>query len=254
MSALASRAEKNWLEANDFPSVLSDRRGEKPFERKLDAFCAVLEQEWATGVHGYFSFGLLEKSSVFRVAMATDGPVPRPASLVMTYHVSLEEAFNFMDDKGPIRSTTRKWCHRVYALQDMMPEGDGRQVPTQYLRAEPKIRELIRSKAPVVMLDVIAALAPKDCAAEHGLSEIVKAELTALLRQAHADGKAVVFMLGGNRPRTLAQKVYLKSPFTDYGLRCGYLRWRDGAGEPWASEKSMGNGRVIIGLQLPPEA
>merc|ERR1711924_361099 len=112
-----------------------------------------------------------------------------------------------------------------------MPEGDGRQVPTQHLRAEPKIRELIRSKVPVVMLDVIAALAPRECAAEHGLSEIVKAELTALLRQAHADGKAVVFMLGGNKPQTLAQKVYLKPPSTDNGLRCGYLRWRDGAGE-----------------------
>lgn len=108
----------------------------------------------------------------------------------------------------------------------------------------------MRSKAPVVMLESFAALAPRDKAKENGLSKIVKSELSNLLSEAKAQGKAVVFMCGGDNCYKLAKKVYLQPPFTDHGLRLGFLRWRESATEPWARERSWGD-RVIVGLQLP---
>jgi len=247
MAALASRSEMTWLEGLDTDFALQQRREENPCESKANAFCAVLGDMHSERVRGYFAHGLVQPTSLFRVSIATHGATPRPASLILTYLLPITEAFALMDSNGPIRKTRRKWRRRVYALQEIDKEGSGKQ-PVQSLRPEPQILELIRSKTPVVMLDAIAALAPRERAREHGLSEIVKAELAGLLYQAKALGQAVVFMLGGGKPQTLAQKVYLQPPFTDHGLRCGYLRWKDSTLESWASEKF---GRPMIGLQLP---
>merc|ERR1712232_894327 len=109
--------------------------------------------------------------------------------------------------------------------------------------------ELLCSRRPVMLLDVYAALAPRDEARKYGINKVVQSELVALLRNAKARGLAVVFMVGGDRD--LAEKVYLRPQFTEHGLRCGNLRWRDSPRGPWAREKLLWENRYIIGLQLP---
>jgi len=249
MAALASRKEKCWLEALDSEYTFNERRKEKPRERRSSTFCAVLEEMHSWRVRGTFAHALVRPKSCFRVSIATDGSTPRPASLLLTYYMPIAEVFALMDDGGPIRKSKSKWCHRAYALQEIMKTGDGRK-PAQDLCDEPVFRQLIRSKTPVVFLDSLASLAPRERAREHGLNEIVKAELMTLLQQSKALGQAVIFAVGGDHPHTLAQKVYMQAPFTDLGLRCGYLRWRDSIMQSWAPEKPK-EGRVLIGLQLP---
>ncbi|CAE7445704.1 unnamed protein product [Symbiodinium natans] len=115
-----------------------------------------------------------------------------------------------------------------------------------------RLRELMESKAPVVVLDVYCALAPKDRAKRHNLGPVVKAELSSLLRRSREKGQAVLFLVGGEHPAELAQKVYLQPQFTSIGgLMCGYLRWKPNATAPWEPPKLQGQRRVIFGLQLP---
>jgi len=249
MAVLASRKEKVWLEALDSEYEFEQRRKENPRERRSSTFCAVLEEMHSWRVRGYFAHALVRPKSLFRMSIATDGPTPRPASLLLTYFMPITEAFALMDDGGPIRKSKATWCRRSYALQEIMKNGDGRE-PAEDLRAEPVLRQLIHSKTPVVFLDSLASLAPRERAREHGLSEILKTELLTLLQQSKALGQAVIFAVGGDHPHTLAQKVYLQAPFTDHGLRCGYLRWRESIMQSWAPEKPK-DGRVLVGLQLP---
>lgn len=182
----------------------------------------------------------------------------RPASLLLTHSISFRTALAKMDGGGPLRNPPRKWCRREFAFQDLVfgefasgvsaPRGE--RCPARLLEVEPRITELFRSRAPVLFLDVVAALAPRGEAKELGVSDVVKVELSRLLREAKERGQPVVFMLGGDQPHVLAQKVYLRAPFTDFGLRCGYLRWREAAAEPWAREKPEDE-RVCLGIQMP---
>lgn len=123
--------------------------------------------------------------------------------------------------------------------------------PTKLLKPDKDLGKLMRSNQTVLMLDVISALGPREVARDQGLGKIVKAELNKLLADAKARGQVVIFCVGGEFPHLLAEKVYLQKPFTDGGLRCGYLRWRESTSEPWAREKGEYDGRVCLGLQLP---
>eukprot|EP00928_Gymnodinium_smaydae_P069899 TRINITY_DN5372_c0_g3_i2.p1 TRINITY_DN5372_c0_g3~~TRINITY_DN5372_c0_g3_i2.p1 ORF type:complete len:486 (-),score=92.15 TRINITY_DN5372_c0_g3_i2:331-1701(-) len=208
--------------------------------------------------HAYFTPKLVDRSAVLRIALAPS-PVPRPASLIVTYLATFGEALAQMDDNGPlrIRDCRPSWCRsagRQFALQELQTGVEigsrDERVPARLLKPEPKLRELLCSKTQVLVLEVYAALAPRHVSKEQGLSPIVKAELASVLREAKAAGRAVVFACGGEDPHKLAEKVYLQAPFTDFGLRCGYLRWRDSPDAPWSREKRW-DARVCIGVQLP---
>merc|ERR1719382_18614 len=101
-------------------------------------------------------------------------------------------------------------------------------MPAKALVAEPRLRELLESGAEVECVDAYVALAPRAIAAKEGLGDVIRAEFVELLRGAKAAGRAVVLQLGGNNAHLLARKVYLRPAFTQFGLRCGYLRWRSG--------------------------
>jgi hypothetical protein len=200
---------------------------------------------------------LLQPVSKYRLAFAIDDSMPRPASLLLTYDVTLCSAFELMDNNGPLPGSPERWrCLQHFALQELhhAPEGrDGTRYRRQQLRdlrPEQAIRDLVRSDVKVLFLDAFACLAPRSEARARGLGAIVREELAGMLREAKSRGQAVVFMLGGHDCDSLAHKVYLKKPFTDYGLRIGYLRWRDASSNSWDREKQV-DSRVCIGLQLP---
>jgi len=165
-----------------------------------------------------------------------------------------------MDSNGPFRAEAAEeaWCRvagRQFAFQEATSadlEGNrdaSERVPLATLKPDPQLLELFRSRKPVVYLDAIASLATREAAKEHGLSSIVKAELAALFKSAKDNGQAVVLQLGSDSPHTLAEKVYLRSPLAEYGLKCGYIRWRESEDAPWAREKPY-NDRCCLCLQM----
>jgi hypothetical protein len=185
----------------------------------------------------------------------------------MTYRrMPLWDALKTMDDDGPLRGAAmeKKWCFaagRQFALQDLRKEEElppvghrdrarKERVFAKHLQADEQLRELLRSKKPVVLLDTLAALAPRDVCKSNSLNKIVTAELAALLKGAKARGEAVVFSLGSENPHKLAERVYLRPPLADYGMRCGCLRWRESAEVPWARE-FIWDDRITLCLQMP---
>jgi len=255
------------------PEKMLLARKRSKFGRAREALCAVLatlstrkEMSWLDAydvedpVRGYFAHGLVDPSCTFRLSFAMDGGHgrPRPASLLVLNEHPLAEALSKMDQCGPLKvDDPRAWCQkagRQFAFQEIVPG-----VPmtsrksvqsSKDLKPEPKIRALLRTRTDVLLLDSYVALAPRELARKSGISEVVKAELETLLRDAKAKGRAVVFQLGGTLPHVLAEKVYLQPRFAQYGLRCGYLRCRASPSEPWEKQKSW-DGRACIGLQLP---
>jgi hypothetical protein len=195
-------------------------------------------------------------------------PRPIPATILIVNRLPLWEALQHQDDYGPIRferkekawtqKEKRQWlmeAGREFAFQvaDCDEDEEDHQKCRERgdtLKPNPKLRELLRSKKPVVQLEVIAALATRDVMKKENLSEIVKAELTTVMREAKHNGEAVVFCLGSSNPHTLAKKVYLRQPIGDYGLQCGYFRWRDSPDLPWARERCWEN-RICCCLQMP---
>jgi hypothetical protein len=258
LSALASRGEHIWLEAqDDMEWKLDELENSEKFADRAQAFEAVLKDMASRNVRGFFSHALVKSSSVYRLSFGREGPQRSlPASLIITYSLPLSEAFEHMDDGGPLPDMTSSWVSsREFALQEINkgaePGSREERLPVERLRPEPQIRQLLLNRqTQVVMLDAIAALAPRRLARENGIGDIVRAELVGLLSRCKAEGKAVVFMCGGDDPHILAEKVYLREPFTKFGLRCGNLRWRSSADEPWAREKPWCQ-RVCLGLQLP---
>lgn len=212
---------------------------------------------------GFFAHALIDASSRFRISYKLDGPSLRPASLLLTYLVPLQDALGRMDLGGPLERVPKKWGQKSsqeLALQEIDPAGDrgvvlgtnGERQALSTVRPEPKIKELLNAETPVVMLEIYAALSPRDHARSHSLNQIIKAELVGLLRTAKAEGRAVVFHVCKDDPldpqHTLAEKVYLRPAFTQFGLRCGYLRWRPSPSSPWVQERKKG---LCIGLQMP---
>jgi len=185
--------------------------------------------------------------------------MPTPAALVITNRLPLWDALKALDGDNPVvgEAKSREWClkaGRQFAFQEaklgISEKSRKYRAAASTLKSDPELRALLRSKKPVVCLEVVAALAPRDVARNEGLSLIVKAELTRVMREAKSRGEAVVFCLGGDSPHTLAEKVYLRKPISDHGLRCGYLRWRASAGVPWAREEQWDE-RTCLCLQMP---
>lgn len=221
LAALASRKEMCWLQSGQD--------------------CAA---------RGYFAPLLADPLSRFRLALASPC---LPTSLVVTRRVPLKDALDHMDSGGPL--ARMPGGGKQFALQDLLAsewlgsEGcdPAERQAASTLRPEPQLEALLGDRpAPVLVLEAYAGLAPR---ALKEVREIVLAELLGLLRAAKAAGETVVFQLGGQSAHRLAAKVYLRPSVTEFGLRCGYLRWRPPQG-PWARETPWEN-RVCIGLQLP---
>jgi hypothetical protein len=266
MSVISMRKEKTWIEANETTQSLEAQLKKLPLcrskrsARRKDAIRMILEKECSTGC-GYFSNYLPRPTTTLRIAFIPGVPRPMPASLMITARLPLFEALQSLDADQPLQgeAQSRKWCSaagRQFAFQladlsiDERTNKRTNRVPVATLQPDPALRALLRSRKPAVLLEVVAALAPRDVARQQGLSEIVKAELAQLMQECKRRGEAVVLCLGGAEPHALAQKVYLRQPIGDYGLKCGYLRWRESADAPWARETSWSE-RSCLCLQMP---
>jgi len=266
LSAISSRKEKNWLEYHDvlrdleamlknMPRCKSNRSA-----RRREAIREMVPQLVEKGA-GAFAFSLLDPRCTHHVTFARVSGGPLPASSMTTRRMPLWDALKTMDDDGPLRGAAKnkEWCRgagRQFALQDLdlsfgQKSGSRKErMCARGLLPDRELRDLLRSKKRVVLLDTLAALAPREICKTQRLSEIVKSELLTMLREAKARGEAVVFSLGGEFPHELAQKVYLRPPLADYGMRVGSLRWRESADKPWAREFKWDD-RITLCLQMP---
>jgi hypothetical protein len=261
MAALSTRKEKCWLDAHDrdnLEAMIGPKQGVAGAGalRKL-TISTHINEECAAGC-GFFSHYLVHSYSKLRVAFAPGMPTPMPASLIITSRLPMWEALASMDDNGPLRgeAASREWClqaGRQFALQDAnleVEKGARNDRDASSLQPDAKLRDLIRSRKPVVVLEVVAALAPRAVAKNHGLSDIVKAELARVMSEAKSKGEAVLFYLGSDIPHALARKVYMQPPINNHGLRCGYLRWRASATAAWGRERAWDT-RLCLCLQMP---
>lgn len=264
LAALSSRKEKTWLEPHDTEKHIEKRIKDYPkckdrrSEKRKDAIREILAEYCSKG-YGYFAHALAHPASKLRLTFARGEARPLPATFMITQVMPLWEAFQAMDDNGPFTGAamSRAWClqaGREFALQELQfgyEEGSIKERQhVASLKPDTKLRALLRSTTPVLYLDSIAALAPREVCRKQGLSDIVKAELATLLREAKSRKQAVVFFLGSDSPHKLAEKVYLRPPLADFGLRCGCLRWRESADAPWAREM-VGLDRLTLCLQMP---
>lgn len=265
LSAMASRQEKVWLEYTDLREQMKWALQNMPLctsKRSARRKVAIrnlipkLVQEGA----GAFAESLIDRRSVHRVTLAREpGGGFTPATSMTTRRMPLWDALKTMDDGGPLHgeAADKTWCAgagRQFALQDLQfgHENGSRKerMFVRHLQADPQLRDLLRSKRPVVLLDTLAALAPREVCKSQGLSKIVKTELHTLFREAKARGEAVVYTLGSDVPHKLAEKVYLQPPLADYGMRCGCLRWRASSDVAWAREFRWDD-RITLCIQMP---
>jgi hypothetical protein len=221
-----------------------------------------LEKQYYQG-YGFFAHHLVKSYATIRVAFKPSVPAPLAVSVIVTERISLFDALGSPDTgDGSFIGAAKSygWCNQEgtqFAFQEAklgIPEDSednkNLRMPTEELQASQELRELLLSKKPIVYLEVIAALAPREVAKNEGLSAIVIAELTKLMRDAKSRGEAVLFCLGSDTPHKLAEKVYLRKPIGDYGLRCGYFRWRTSSDLPWAREAPWQN-RPCHCFQMP---
>lgn len=268
MAAVSTRKEKNWLEANAITDDLNKKLTKLPLckskksARRRSAIRTYIEKECVSGC-GFFAQYLVLPSTNLCVAFAPTEPTPTPASVVITARMPLFEAFASLGPPhGPlgIEAASREWClkaGRQFAFQganfgadDSCDSSHKCREDAETLEPDAKLRDLLRSRKPVVVLEIVAALAPRELAKRQGFGEIVKAELARVMQEAKNRGEAVVFCLGSDSPHVLAEKVYVRKPISDHGLRCGYLRWRASADAPWARERAWAD-RICMCLQMP---
>lgn len=271
LATISSRKEKIWLEYHDLSSQLDEMLKKLPFckskksSRRRAAIRDAIPGLVAEGAGG-FAESLIDPRGEHCLTFARSPSGPLPATSMTYRRMPLWDALKTMDDDGPLRGAAmeKKWCFaagRQFALQDLRKEEELRPVGhkdrarkervfVKHLQADEKLRELLRSKKPVMLLDTLAALAPRDVCKSNSLNKIVTAELATLLREAKARGEAVVFSLGSENPHKLAERVYLRPPLADYGMRCGCLRWRESAEVPWARE-FIWDDRITLCLQMP---
>lgn len=228
----------------------------------LACLCSRLQKSWLSSYddevpsRGYFAHSLVDPASTFCVSLRTGKP-PRLGSLVVTSELPLGKALSLMDHGGPFPEGHHKHPlgDREYGLHRVgVPHGRGDDLrePLQDVKPEATLRELMGSKTNVVVLDVYCALAPKELVQRYRLGDIIREEMLAVLQSAKHRGMAVIFLLGGEEPFQLAQKVYLQPWFTAVGgLQCGYLRWREGPDKPWEAHALHHTKRLMFGLQLP---
>lgn len=268
MAVAASREVKVWLEHKDMESEPSNarRRVAPQCKTKGSAKTKAASQDFLHRLvderAGAFSASLTDPRSFHRVTFARrpDGIVP--ATFLTTRRLPLWDALETMGPNGVLKgaASRKAWCAasgREFAFQDLSfrhanaTRKQNRYLAARNLRPDKQLRSLLRSKQPVIILDVLTALAPCDVCKQQGLSEIVRAELVALLRKAKANGEAVVINLGSSESaHKLAESVYLRSPIADYGMRCGCLRWRQSADVPWSRDIKGDEGMTLC-LQMP---
>lgn len=265
MAAISSRKEKVWLENNELSVDLKKMFKKMPLcktkrsARRRAAIREAIPKLLEEGGAGAFSPYLIDPRSVHRLTFAPGPEGPVPATHTTIRRMPLFDAFQTMDDEGPLRGAAAEkgWCCAAgseFALQNLEyghKNGSRKErLFARKLQPDKELRDLLKSKKPVVVLDTLAALAPKEVCRNQGFSKIVTAELEMIFRQAKEEGVAVVFSLGSEFPHKLAEKVYLRSPLADYGMRCGCLRWRESSDVPWAREFRWDD-RITLCLQMP---
>jgi len=264
LAVISAREEKLWLECHNNQEELDELPKKIPLcksKRSATRRAAICEMvpKWVEHGAGAFVYYLLDPRSVHCMTLARGPEGPLPATSMTTRRMPLWDALKSMDFAGPLcgQAKDKEWCWaagRQFALQDLQyghKQGSRKErISTKDLKPDTQLRDLLRSKKPVLLLDTLAALAPRDVCKNQGLSEIVRTELATLFREAKARGEAVVFLLGSEDPHKLAQRVYLHPPLADQGMRCGNLRWREAADVPWAREYRW-NDRNTLCLQMP---
>lgn len=271
-AAMSSRKEKTWLDQNDVKADIKyglkqlglqkKPRCAKQKKIRTNAIRLLVHDLSRVRIYGYFAHYLGHSSHHMRLALVRGVGGHVPASFVITSELPFWEALHFHTedkDSTPFRGSAKEdtWRQRAetqFALQDINPEVDDNEsskarLSAKTLQPDPKLKELLLSPEPVVLLDVVASLAPRELARSEGVSDVVKAEIERVFSEAKARKQAVLFELGSAEPHDLAKKVYLKIA-GKYGLRCGYLRWREYSEMPWAREGPWAD-RGCIGLQMP---
>jgi hypothetical protein len=275
LAAISSRKEKIWLEQHDLDDEIADLVKtipgckSKTSAKRRQAIRDMIPKLVAEGAGG-FAESLIDPRGLHQVTFARRPSGLLPATSMWTRRMPLWDALKSMDDEGPLRGAAadKEWCHgagREFVFQDLQfgweetakarkarscPYSRKERISAKDLKADKQLRDLLRSKKPVILLDTLAALAPRSVFKDENLSKIVTDELHALCRDAKARGEAVVFTLGSDRPHKLAQRVYLRPPLADYGMRCGCFRWRESCEVPWAREFKWDD-RITLCLQMP---
>jgi hypothetical protein len=270
MASMSARREKCFLElfetGRDIEAEIKDIPGckTKGSARRKEEIRKAVEKESYYGF-GFFAHFIVKTNAKIRTAFIGGPSAPMPVSCMITQRMSLFDVLaSESGDNGdaPLLGPAGKWKWCVqdgteFAFQEAnFAESDDHKNRKQresaaLLKPDASLRALLLNRsAMVVHLDVICSLAPRDLAKKDGHSEIVKAELERLMRECKSRGEAVVFTLGSDRPHLLAEKVYMRKPIGNYGLRCGYVRWRASADEPWSRELGW-EARPCIMLQMP---
>jgi len=272
MGVISARKEKSFLEVFETRKELETEMkrlqkkglkvGSKTSAERKHQIRVWLEKQHYQGF-GYFAHYLVKSHATMRVAFKPGVPAPMPVSVIATERLTLFDALGGPDTgDGSFIGAAKsfEWCSKEgtqFAFQEAnlgIPEKvkDAKKLrgAIEDLQPNDEIRELLLSGKPIVYLEVTAALAPRDVAKRDGLSAIVIAELAKLMADAKSRGEAVLFCLGSDSPHKLAEKVYLRKPIGDHGLRCGYFRWRKSADVEWAREAPWED-RPCHCLQMP---
>lgn len=263
-SALSCRQEKLWVEFSE--SKVMDVVKKSGYRRvksqkMVDLITRYIDAEFEKGHWScQFACALVRAESYIRMAFARGIDCSIPASILIVHRMPLWNVFLKMENDTPFVGAARdqtwwKARGREIAFQELNlaiedPDERNERLPTSTLKPDRQLKKLMQSRTNVVYLDMLAALSTREASKKHGLSAIVKTELATLFKEAKAKGEAVIFVLAAEEPRTLAEKVYLRPPLNEWGLKCGCFRWRASPDEPWAREVEYGN-RTTFMLQLP---
>jgi hypothetical protein len=222
-----------------------------------------------TRIYGYFAHYLASSGNSLRFAIARGPSGNVPASILITSQLPLWDALHFHindKDSSPFKGPAKGSSHRLednswlkepgrqFAFQEANCDVDhldylrSRQ-SAKTLQPDAKLKKMLLSPEPVLLLDVVSALAPRDLARSEGVTAVVKAEIKRVFLEAKSRGQAVLLELGSGEPHSLAKKVYLPLG-AEYGLRCGYIRWRESGDVPWAREEKWAD-RGCVCLQMP---
>lgn len=263
-SALSCRREKLWSELSESDLVdIVKKSGLRRVKsnKMLSMIKHFVKEEMEKGNWCcQFASALVRAESYIRIACGRGVDSPILASILIVHRMPLWNVFEKMEDDTPFcGAATRQawWKHngREVAFQELnfaAEEDDMRneRVAASKLKPDAGLKKLLQSQTPVVYLDILAALSTREASKRYGLSDVVKGELAMLFKEAKAKKEAVIFVLGTDDPRKLAEKVYLRPPLSDCGLKCGFFRWRASADESWAREKEYSD-RSTFMLQMP---
>jgi len=257
----------------DMSQMLEELRSRGPVARATDALLTVLscigsrkEMCWIESFddekpqRGHFVHVLADPRSVCRLACVPSSFGLTPASLILVENIPMRTALENFDNDGPLKEAPDKFGGKYeFAFQQLIDNEqlgteDGRIVDERQnvrdLVVSPELTKLIQSNKPVIMLDSYLALAPRELVQSQDLAKVIRAEFEKVLKRAKEEGKAVILQLGGERAHMLAKKVYMRPNFAQFGLTCGYIRWRSGPNAGWGKEQHSDD-RTCIGLQMP---